>query len=152
MLTKNWASIGLSCLLQQYILGMWLQCSLQWSHNECDGVWNRRRHDCSLNRLFRRRSKKTSKLRVTCLCEGNLPVTEVQWRGKCFHLMTSSCHPLSHTGCPDIGWKHIIIQTKFNIWLYKLCPANSSSVRVDTRSPLGYPCGRSRRGAGHSLH
>ena len=31
--------------------------------------------DCLLNRLFRRRSKKTSKLRVTGLCEGNPPVT-----------------------------------------------------------------------------
>ena len=31
--------------------------------------------DCLLNQLFRRRSKKTSKLRVTGLCEGNWPVT-----------------------------------------------------------------------------
>ena len=31
--------------------------------------------DCLLNRLFRRRSKKTSKLRVAGLCEGNSPVT-----------------------------------------------------------------------------
>ena len=32
-------------------------------------------HDCLLNRLFRRRSKKISELRVTGLCEGNSPVT-----------------------------------------------------------------------------
>ena len=32
--------------------------------------------DCLLNRLFRRRSKKTSKLRVNGLCEGNSPVTD----------------------------------------------------------------------------
>ena len=32
-------------------------------------------HDCLLDRLFRRRSKKTSKLRVICLCAGNSPVT-----------------------------------------------------------------------------
>ena len=32
-------------------------------------------NDCILNRLFRRRSKKTSMLRVTGLCEGNSPVT-----------------------------------------------------------------------------
>ena len=31
--------------------------------------------DCLLNRLLRRRSKQTSKLRVTCLCEGKSPVT-----------------------------------------------------------------------------
>ena len=32
-------------------------------------------HDCLPNRLFRRKSKKTSKLRVTGLCTGNSPVT-----------------------------------------------------------------------------
>ena len=50
--------------------------SLQWRHNECDGVSNHWRLICLLNRLFRRRSKKTSKVRVTGLCEGNPPVTE----------------------------------------------------------------------------
>ena len=35
---------------------------------------NHRRPDCLLNRLFRRRSKKTSKLCATGLCEGNPPV------------------------------------------------------------------------------
>ena len=49
---------------------------LQWRHNERDGVpSNHRRLDCLLNRLFRRRSKKTSKLRVTGLCEENPPAT-----------------------------------------------------------------------------
>ena len=44
-------------------------------HNERDGVSNHRRLDCLLNRLLRRRLKKTLKLRVTGLCEGNSPVT-----------------------------------------------------------------------------
>ena len=48
--------------------------SSQWRHDRRDGVANQLRLDCSLNRLFRRRSKKTSKLRVTGLCEGNSPV------------------------------------------------------------------------------
>ena len=48
---------------------------LQWRHNEHGGVSNHQPYDCLLNRLFRRRSKKTSKLRVTGLCEGNSPVT-----------------------------------------------------------------------------
>ena len=48
---------------------------LEWRHNERVGVSNRRRLDCLLNRLFRRRSKKLSKLRVTGLCEGNSPGT-----------------------------------------------------------------------------
>ena len=44
--------------------------SLLWRHNECAGVSNHQRHDCLLNRLFRRRSKKTSKLCFTGLCGG----------------------------------------------------------------------------------
>ena len=48
---------------------------LQWCHNKRDGVWNHRRLGCLLNRLFRRRPKKTSKLHATGLCEGNSPVT-----------------------------------------------------------------------------
>ena len=48
--------------------------SLQWRQTERDGVANHRRRDCLLNILFRRRSKKASKLRVTVLCEGKPPV------------------------------------------------------------------------------
>ena len=55
-------------------------------HNGRIGVSNHQSRDCLHNRLFRRRSKKTSKLRVTGLCAGNSP------RGKRFHLMTSSCN------------------------------------------------------------
>ena len=47
--------------------------ALHWRHNDHDGVSNHQPHDCLLNRLFRRRSKKTSKLRVTGLCAGNSP-------------------------------------------------------------------------------
>ena len=50
-----------------------LHQSLQWRLNDHDSVSNHRPHDCLLNRLFRRRSKKTSKLRVTGLCVGNSP-------------------------------------------------------------------------------
>ena len=49
--------------------------SLQRRHNEREVVSNHQPHDCLLNRSFRRRSKKTSKLRVTGLCEGNSPGT-----------------------------------------------------------------------------
>ena len=48
--------------------------SLQWRHNEHDSVSNHQPHDCLLKRLFRHWSKKTSKFRVTGLCEGNSPV------------------------------------------------------------------------------
>ena len=45
--------------------------SLWWRHNGRDGVSNHQPHDCLLECLFTRRSKKTSKLRVTGLCAGN---------------------------------------------------------------------------------
>ena len=47
---------------------------LQWRNNESDGVWYHQRLHCLLNCRFRRRSNKTSKLRVTGLCEGNSPM------------------------------------------------------------------------------
>ena len=50
--------------------------ALQWHRNGCDGVSNHQTHDCLLNRLFRRRSKKTSKLHVTGLCAVNSPGTK----------------------------------------------------------------------------
>ena len=56
---------------------------LQWRHNGCDGVSNNQPHHCLLNRLFRSRSKKTSKLRVTGLCAGSSPVTTtpvIKWK------------------------------------------------------------------------
>ena len=49
---------------------------LQWHNNGQDGVSNHQPHQCWLKRLFRRRSKKTSKLRVTGCCAGNSPVTD----------------------------------------------------------------------------
>ena len=83
----------------QFIGPLGRKCSpLQWRRNEHDGVSNHRCYDRLFKSLFRYRSKKISKLRVTGLCEGNSPVTgefPAQLEGpvmhKCFHLMTSSC-------------------------------------------------------------
>ena len=47
--------------------------TLWWRHNDHYSVSNHQPHGCFLNRLFRRRWKKTSKLRVTGLCVGNSP-------------------------------------------------------------------------------
>ena len=69
---------------------------LLWRHNERIRVSNHQPHDCLLNRLFRHRSKKTSKLCVTGLCTGNSSVTgefparRASNAEKYFHLMTSS--------------------------------------------------------------
>ena len=47
--------------------------TLHWSHNGRDGVSSDQPHDCLLKRLFRRRSKETSKLRVTAARTGEFP-------------------------------------------------------------------------------
>ena len=49
--------------------------TLKWRHNDLDGVSNHRHVDGLPNRSFSRKSKKTSKLRVTGHCEGNSPMT-----------------------------------------------------------------------------
>ena len=53
--------------------------TLRWRHNDHAGVSNHQPHGCLLNRLFRRNSKKTSKLRVTGLCAGNSPGIPHKW-------------------------------------------------------------------------
>ena len=45
-----------------------INTTLEWRHDDRDGVSNHQRLDCLLNRLFGRRSKKTSKIRVTGIC------------------------------------------------------------------------------------
>ena len=87
---KNRYNIGISTVIDD---GLTPFGALQWRNNEYAGVSNHQCLDCLLNRLFRRTPKKTSKLRVTSLCEGNSAVNsraKGQQRGKCFHLMTSS--------------------------------------------------------------
>ena len=88
--------------------------TLRWRHNERDGVWNHAPNDCLLNRLFRPRSKKTSKLRVTGLCAGNSPGT-----GEFPAQMASNAENVS------IWWRHHEIWNKetrigMEIWSYSI--------------------------------
>ena len=69
------ADIQASLLTLTVILDALWHISLRWRHNEHDGVSNHQPHDCLPNRLFRRRSKETSKLPVTGPSVGNSPVT-----------------------------------------------------------------------------
>ena len=69
--------------------------TLQWRHNGNGNVSNHQPHDCLFSRLFRRRSKKTSKLRVTGLCAGNSPGT-----GEIPAQMASNAENVS------IWWRH----------------------------------------------
>ena len=70
-----------------------------WRYNDRDGVSNRQRLDDLPNRLFKRRSKKISNIKVLPrqwpFVRGTtgdrwIPFTKDQSLGKCFHLMTSS--------------------------------------------------------------
>ena len=79
-----------------------LQDSLHWRHNGHDGISNYQPRDCLLNRLFRRRSNKTSKLRVTGLCAGNSPVP-----GEFSAQMASYAENVS------IWWRHHVLD-----WYY----------------------------------
>ena len=66
-----WNRIQIS--YRSYIFGV--ASPLQWRHNGHDDVSNHQHHHRLLSRLFGRRSKKTSKLRVAGLCAGNSPGT-----------------------------------------------------------------------------
>ena len=91
------------CLKAQYlrvflrgiITELVLITPLQWRNNGHEGVSNHQPRHCLLNRLFRRRSQKTSKLRVTGLCAGNSPVT-----GEFTAQMASNAENVS------IWWRH----------------------------------------------
>ena len=69
--------------------------SLQWGHNELDGVSNHQPRHCLLSRSYGRRSKKTSKHRVTGPCAGNSPGT-----GEFPAQMASNAENVS------IGWRY----------------------------------------------
>ena len=74
---------------------LWRTCSLQWRHNECNGISNHQHLNGLLNCLIRRRSKNTSKLHVTGLCEGNSPVTSecpLQRASSMENVSISWCH------------------------------------------------------------
>ena len=79
--------------------------ALQWRDNERDGVSNHQPHECLLNHLFRRRSKKTSKLRVTGLCAGNSPGT---------------AQMASNTENVSIWWCHHALELFFSWWCYDM--------------------------------
>ena len=93
---KTWNEISPPCpKLTEVYTWLVIHPTLQWRHNEREGVSNHQPHDYLLNRLFRHRSKETPKLRVTGLCEGNSPVT-----GEFLTQRASSAENVS------IWWRH----------------------------------------------
>ena len=75
MCVMNYFEERYICIFYHFATSWWCVYSLQWRHDEPDGVAKHQPYDCLFNRLFRRRWKKTSKLRVTGLCAGNSPMT-----------------------------------------------------------------------------
>ena len=76
LFTGHWSHTCTALLFQHP--APWYQSKgdpLQWRSNGRDGVSIHQPHDSLLQRLFRRRSRKTSKLRLNDLCAGNSPVT-----------------------------------------------------------------------------
>ena len=80
-----------------------------------DGVSNHQPHECLLNRLFRRRSKKTSKLCVTGLCAGKSPGT-----GEFPAQMASNAENVS------IWWRHHEL-----FWLFTLYVCVELTVQIE---------------------
>ena len=86
-----WRSKALACSFMDWSsVG-----SLQWRHNGRDSVSNHQPHQCLLSRLFRRKSIKTWKIRVTGLCAGISPVTS-----------EFPAHMASYAENVSIWWRH----------------------------------------------
>ena len=94
--------------------------TLQWRNNECNVVSNYQRLDCLLNRLFMRKSKKTSNPRVTGIYEGTSPVT-----GKIPAQRANNAKNVS------IWWRH-------HEWNAPIFPAKSQSPNLYFYPKLGF--------------
>ena len=110
-----------------------MRSSLQWRHNVRDSVWNHQPHDCLLNRLFRRRLKKTSRLRVTGLCAGNSPGT-----GEFPAQMASNAENVS------IWWrlhvKSVLVEDRDLCTLYTVKPPIQAAPNPKTETFLASSC------------
>ena len=69
------SNIWIYPVIGPWVLNILRHCALQWRYIERDGVSNHQPRYYLLNCLFRCRSRKTSKLRVTGLCAWNSPST-----------------------------------------------------------------------------
>ena len=120
---------AITALYTLLIVFSFTMLSLQWRHNEHDGVSNHQPHDYCLLKLFLRRiSKKTPKLRVTGLCGGNSSLT-----GKFPFQRASNAENVS------IWWRHrdIVVVLCLSTWVvvprsesYEIAGGSSHCMRV----------------------
>ena len=126
-----------SSLIHNFILGTTnFTTQLQWRHNAHDDVSNHQPHGCFLSPLFRYRSKKTSKLRVTGFCEGNSPMMTVNL----------SAQRASNGESVSIWWRHhandqTLLIINYNADLVKLIiKVGRECVITYDRKPGTDPC------------
>ena len=166
MLTENWKSLWfqLSFVLtvadfhnNNLWCRQWRHCdnnvffsghcivSLRWRQNDHDGVSNHQPHGCLLNRLFRRTSKKTSKLRVTGLCAGNSPgPVNSPHKGPVTRKMFPFDDVITFTDFVDWNLRvptNHMIWCDLTKWLYTCLEVLVSTTRVDC--PIGLTSDRS---------
>ena len=114
VLYRCWPGDDLSWVIQG--TGKWSTQAIHYCDVIMGAMTSHQPHDFLLNCSFRRRSKKTSKLRVTGLCAGNSPVT-----GEFPAQMASNPENVS------IRWRHhvntlsrfkmvVILQTTLSSW------------------------------------
>ena len=87
---------------------------LQRRHGEPNDISHHQRLDCLLNRLFRRRSTKTSKLPVTGLCAGNSTVTGEFPAQRTSNAEIFSFDDVIMQWWHDIGWSSWFSNVKVN--------------------------------------
>ena len=87
-------------------LGNHNKSTLQWRHNESDGVSDHQPNDCLLIRLFRRRSKKTPRLRSASKAS-NAENVSIWWRHHIIPHYFVGCDilPLSWLLRPSSRWR-----------------------------------------------
>ena len=101
---QHWSGSSLTQVLARCLFGAKPLPALQRCYNGRDGVSNHRRLGCLPIHLFRRRSKKTSKFRITSRCEGNSPVTS-----------EFPAQIASNAENVSIWWRHHVNQFRFII-------------------------------------
>ena len=118
--------------------------STNWRHNERDGVSDHPPHDCLLNRLFRRRSKKISKFRVIGPCEGDSPVTgefpsqtannaenvSIWWRHHGMILSNSASYRSAFCRIGYVGIQFHQIAEENSVLIYQICFISTESISV----------------------
>ena len=109
---------------------------LLWRRNDRDDVSNHQLHDCLLNRLSRRKSKKTSKIRATGLCVGNSPVT-----GEFSALRASNAENVSIWWCHN-AWTEMFksYELKYMLSLCTVSPKHADALSLSYYHFLMYQC------------